>query len=255
MQQQPQNAFDFHRVLVGMDTPWWFLLEQLVRIVCIYLLLMVVMRLMGRRVAAQMTIAELAVVVTLGAAVGVPMQSPERGMLPAAVILLVALIFQRGLSWLAVRNRRVEVIAEGEAIMIVADGRMLLDAMARMVLSRERLFAKLRGMGVEHLGEVRRVYVESSGDFSLYRLQHAQPGLSILPTFDHDLRSDARAVADHHACASCGNVGAARRRPTEPCPCCGAQAWTPAVTEIERATADRRRAAESAAPARDAHAS
>ncbi|MBV8483880.1 MAG: hypothetical protein JO077_13570 [Verrucomicrobia bacterium] len=36
---------------------------------------------MGRRVASQMTISELAVVVTLGAAIGVPLQAPEQGVL------------------------------------------------------------------------------------------------------------------------------------------------------------------------------
>src|SRR4051812_34751349 len=88
---------DWQRILIG-ETPWIFLAEVVVRSVIIYLMIVFFMRLMGKRVAAQLSMSELAVVLTLGAAAGLPMQVPERGILPAAAVLAVALVFQRGLS-------------------------------------------------------------------------------------------------------------------------------------------------------------
>src|SRR5687768_15678962 len=96
--QKAIQPWDWKRLLIGQETPWWFLFEVMLRIGLIYVVLMVAMRLMGKRMAAQMTVSEVAVIVTLGAAVGLPMQAPDRGMLPALVILAVAVIFQRGLS-------------------------------------------------------------------------------------------------------------------------------------------------------------
>jgi len=101
----PPQPFDLYRLLVGQG-PWWSLIEVILRAMLIYALLLVIMRLMGKRVASQLSISELAVVVTLGAAVGVPMQVQDRGMLPAVLILLVALGFQRGISLWAFRIRR-----------------------------------------------------------------------------------------------------------------------------------------------------
>lgn len=61
------------RLLIG-DGPWAFLVEVIPRAVVMYLLLLVAMRLMGKRVAAQLSITELAVILMLGAAIGVPIR-------------------------------------------------------------------------------------------------------------------------------------------------------------------------------------
>lgn len=61
------------RILIG-DGPWAFLLEVVVRAALVYVLLLVAMRMMGKRVAAQLSITELAVILMLGAAIGVPIQ-------------------------------------------------------------------------------------------------------------------------------------------------------------------------------------
>src|SRR5437660_8135904 len=143
MDQQLQ-PFDLHRIFIG-QSPGWFMLEVIVRIVLIYAVLLVAMRMMGKRVAAQMSVSELAVIVTLGAAVGVPMQVPDRGMLPAILILGVAVLFQRGLSLWGFRSRKVELLAQGDVSVLVQDGRIFLDAMRTAVFSRERLFSLLRG--------------------------------------------------------------------------------------------------------------
>lgn len=83
------------RLLMG-DAPWAFLLEIVLRTGAIYIVLFTVMRLMGKRMAAQLSISELAVMITLGAAIGVPLQTPAQGVLPAGILLVSALVFQRG---------------------------------------------------------------------------------------------------------------------------------------------------------------
>src|SRR4051812_14086516 len=151
MEQQQLKPFDLYRIFIG-QSPGWFMLEVILRIVLIYALLLVAMRLMGKRVAAQMSVSELAVIVTLGAAVGVPMQVPDRGMLPAVLILIVAVLFQRGVAILGFRHRKVEVITQGDVNVLVQDGRLFLGEMRSAALSRERLFALLRCRAIEHLG-------------------------------------------------------------------------------------------------------
>jgi uncharacterized membrane protein YcaP (DUF421 family) len=231
MQQQPLVPFDLQRLFIGQN-PGWFMLEVVFRIILIYFVLMIAMRVMGKRVASQMSVSELGVIVTLGAAVGVPMQVPDRGMLPAILILIVAIIFQRGLSLWGFRNRKVELVAQGDVSVLVQDGRVFLDAMRTAVFSRERLFALLRARSIEHLGQVRRVYLETSGDISVFKLAKPKAGLSILPTFDTDLRKDSKTVPGQFACFSCGHVRAAKAKPDNECDFCGSTEWTPAVRQI-----------------------
>src|SRR4051794_39717112 len=120
---QQLKPFDLYRIFIG-QSPGWFMLEVIVRIVLIYAVLLIAMRMMGKRVAAQMSVSELAVIVTLGAAVGVPMQVPDRGMLPAILILGVAVLFQRGVAVLGFRNRNIETVMQGDVNVLVQDGRI-----------------------------------------------------------------------------------------------------------------------------------
>lgn len=69
---------DITKILVG-EPGWGFLLEAAIRAICVYAMLLVVMRLIGKRMAGQMSRTEIAVIVTLGAAVGAPCRRRTAG--------------------------------------------------------------------------------------------------------------------------------------------------------------------------------
>ena len=231
MQTQPKpiQLTDWHRILAG-GTPWEFLLEVVLRAAFTYLLLLVAMRLLGKRVAAQLTLFELSMVVTMAAAIGIPLQVPDRGLLPPVVLLGVLILLQRALAYWGLKRRRVELLAVGDLTMLMRDGRMLLERMRETVLAREKVYAVLRGQGVQHLGQVERLYLESSGAFTLIRAREPRPGLSLIP--EPELRAEA-AVPGHYVCVSCGNSKRARRRPGDACEHCEATDWTEAVEELD----------------------
>lgn len=79
----------WHQFLIGKDEGI-FLVEVLYRTVVICFLVWFAMRVMGKRLSGQLSISELAIVLTLGAVAGLPLQDPERGILPAVVVLAVA---------------------------------------------------------------------------------------------------------------------------------------------------------------------
>jgi uncharacterized membrane protein YcaP (DUF421 family) len=225
MEQALANA---HRILLG-DNPWSFLLEVLIRSAIIYVLLFVTMRLMGRRMAAQLSVSELAVMLTLGAAVGVPLQTAEQGLLPATVLLGCALLFQRGLSTWSARRRSIEVHVQGDVTLLLVDGCLLMDSLKASRLTPARVFSALRAQGVRQLGELRRVYLESTGDFSIVRYRRPRYGLRLMPpvTSPFEVRPD---FVGHLACCQCGHTyehltGA----PTQRCACCDGVDWTFAV--------------------------
>jgi hypothetical protein len=223
------------RLLMG-DAPWAFLLEIVFRTVAIYIVLFTVMRLMGKRMAAQLSISELAVMITLGAAIGVPLQTPAQGLLPAGILLVSALIFQRGVSYCAYRKRRIEVMTQGDVTMLLEDGRLLLDNLGRASLTTGRVVSELRAMGVQHLGELRRVYLETSGHFSLVRYRTPRAGLWIMPTPDETFSEQTQGTA-LSACVDCGYVHRGDGKELI-CPYCTSTRWGPAAHRLGVAAAD-----------------
>jgi uncharacterized membrane protein YcaP (DUF421 family) len=139
-----------------------FLLEVLARTAAVYLVLILLVRMLGKRMSGQISNIELSVMVVLGAIVSGAFQLPDRGVLPALMLMLTLLALQRGV--------------------------------------------RLRGNGVRHLGQVKRLYLEVSGSFALFRQQPEQPGLCVLPTWDTSLARRLTAHAQLRACARCGTL-------------------------------------------------
>jgi uncharacterized membrane protein YcaP (DUF421 family) len=222
------ELFDPRRLLIG-NTPWGFLAEVAVRGVLVYVLLLIAIRFMGKRVAGQLSLSELAVMVTLGAAIGVPIQVADRGMLPALVLLIVAVVYQRLIGALSFKSRRIELLTQGDIVTLVTDGIMSLSAMRGVGLSHERVFAALRERGVLHLGQLARVYIETSGSFSVYEQSEPRPGLAIVPAGHPGLN----AIEGSLVCAICGTVMKTEERRAKeelaPCPTCSRRAWAPPV--------------------------
>jgi uncharacterized membrane protein YcaP (DUF421 family) len=224
------------RLLIG-DGPWAFLVEVIPRAVVMYLMLLIAMRMMGKRVAAQLSISELAVILMLGAAIGVPIQVSSQGVLPAAVVLLTVVALQRLTSKAGLRWRKLEVLQQGDVSMLVKDGRMLLDQLKASQISREMLASELRAANVAHLGQLRRVYLEASGSMSIVWRKTPCPGLTVRPDMERGLL-DAIGADGYFSCWSCGVTLASRERPDEPCEACGSHRWESAVrVPVERSTA------------------
>jgi uncharacterized membrane protein YcaP (DUF421 family) len=223
------SIIDYQRLLMG-DTPWSFLLEVAIRMTVLYLVLLTGLRLMGKRMAGQLSRTEQAALVSMAATVGLPILSPDQGLVAPLLIAAIIVLMQRLVVHWAARRPRVEHALQANVITLVADGVLKLDAMEHAVLSHERLYAQLRGESLEQLGQVRRLYMEANGTFSLVEEEeNPQPGLSLVPGWDEEFRKLQPAAAGRFACSNCGWVVEAPQAPTTACPACGAASYEPAV--------------------------
>ena len=146
------------------------------------------MRLLGRRIAAQYTLFEISIVVTLAVATGIPLHASNRGVLPPLIIALVAVVLQRFFSRIGAAHRRIETLLSTDVSLLVRDGRFELKELSRAALPREKIYEAMRLRGLQHMGQISRLYMEPSGAFSFVLAQPARPGLSAIPEFDEELR-------------------------------------------------------------------
>lgn len=222
---------DWKRILFG-DAPFEFLIEVFIRTTLVYLALIMVARLLGKRMSGQLTLTETAVMVTLGAIVSPAMQLPDRGIAMGILALICALAFQRGLNLWGIKNAKFEKISQGSSTMLVKDGTMILEEMKNTRLSKQELFAALRGKNIYNLGKVERVYLEGCGLISIFLRTEEKPGLSLLPTRDEALcKAHQSAETGMWACSNCGrtiplNDGG------QGCPACGKKDYSSAVLNL-----------------------
>jgi len=226
MKKEDIHLSDMARILFG-EAPPLFLLEVFVRTLIIYIFLLYVLRGLGKRMSGQLTIMELSVMLTLGAIVSASMQLPDHGILEGFLLLLCALGFQRGISYLGVRSSKFEELTQGKAGMLLSDGVLQVDVMKSFRISRQQIFAQLRNKKIYNLGAVDRMYLEASGMYSVFKAETARPGLAVLPPDDPAIGSILQQVPGLMACRSCGFVQPTEELPA--CNSCGCEEWTPAI--------------------------
>lgn len=235
MKPEEIKIYDWVRIIGG-QVPAVFYLELMIRVIIVYILLMVSMRLLGKRMATKISRVELVAMVSLASAIGVPMLSPDRGIIPAFIIATIVVIISRWIAKRSFKDQYFERITHGNLDLLVEDGIIHNDNMKRTRITKERLLAHLRCENLNHLGKVKRLYMESNGSFSLVKNPKPNPGLMIIPEWDTDFIAKKVKATDITVCRTCGTPPPENADSTEgkmaKCPNCGENEWTKAVTDI-----------------------
>ncbi|WP_426490749.1 DUF421 domain-containing protein [Hymenobacter sp. 102] len=222
------QPFDWNRILFSDEAPPLFLLEVGLRCFVTYLMILAALRVTGRRGVRQLSIFELSIILALGSAAGDAMLYHDTPLLHAAVVFIVVSIlyglFNRLTEWFP----RFSDWLEGAPVLLIENGEINLPNFTKQNLTQKELFGELRQYQVEHLGQVRRAYIEATGEVSVYFFedQEVRPGLPILPERKADKRHRVE-QAGTYACACCGHVQAIAKGEHAECRSCHEGVWIP----------------------------
>lgn len=186
MEKEDVEITDWYRILFG-EAPPEILIEVSIRAIILYISLVFVVRLLGKRTNSILTITERAVFITLGAIVAMPMHGPAHGIIIGMVVLLTVMILQRSLTRSFFISKKWEELMQGRVAMLIKDAVIDVKQIEKHSISRQQLFELLREKEIRHLGQVKRAYMEASGTVSIYKYKEPKPGLSILPQKDIDV--------------------------------------------------------------------
>lgn len=140
--------------------PWW---ELVLRGSVVYLSLFFLLRLAGKRQVGQLTPVDLVMLLIISNAVQNAMVGPDSSLTGGLLVAAVLLGWNRTLSWLAARSRRVERIIDGRPEILVRHGRIYEDTLLRQGLTHEDLRAALRRNGCFDVHEVELAILETNG--------------------------------------------------------------------------------------------
>ena len=133
----------------------------------VYVVLVVGLRLLGKRELGQMRVYDLVLIVILGNAVQNAMINNDNTLGGGVVAAFVLLLANRVLNVMIVRSPKVERALVGEPVLIVSDGVVLQGAMDRQGITRDQLEAALREHGYDSLDGIHSVILEVDGSMSV----------------------------------------------------------------------------------------
>ena len=159
-----------------MIAPLHTLLDVALRTSIVYLALLVGLRLTGTRQLGQMSTFDLVLLLIISNAVQNAMVGPDTSLAGGLVAAGVLIAWHRAIQWWRVRNRGLAKLLAGEGIMLIHNGEILLEHLARAGITRDELRQALREHGVADAADVMLAVLEPDGAISVVRYDDIKPG-------------------------------------------------------------------------------
>jgi len=145
------------------------------RTVILYFILMVGLRLMGKRQIGELEPSELVLTLIISDLAAVPMQDfgipLVNGLFPIITLLCLSML----LSFLSLKSIRFRGLVCGHPTVIIQDGKVLQQNMARNRFTVDELLEQLRSQGYSDLASVKYAILETSGQVSVLPYTKASP--------------------------------------------------------------------------------
>jgi uncharacterized membrane protein YcaP (DUF421 family) len=144
--------------------PVW---DIVLRTTFVYVIILVGLRLAGKREIGQMTVFDLVVLLLLANAVQNAMVGPDTSLVGGIVAALVLLVLNSLVAQLRLRWPRLRRIVEGSPTLLVLHGEVITSHLRREGIDQETLEAALREHGVAEISGVEMAALEIDGSISI----------------------------------------------------------------------------------------
>jgi uncharacterized membrane protein YcaP (DUF421 family) len=151
------------------------MLRSCAHTVLFYIVLLVSMRLLGKRQIGQMEPSEFVVTMLVANLASIPMEDPNltalHGLLPIAIVVAAELL----LSWLCMGSIRLRRVLCGKPVILIENGRILQKNLRKNRITADELTGHLRLKEVLDLTTVQFAILETNGDLSVFLFPEKQP--------------------------------------------------------------------------------
>jgi uncharacterized membrane protein YcaP (DUF421 family) len=229
---KPIYHSDYFNIWMG-SRHWDFLLEVMLKSVIMFVVVVIFMRVLGKRGVMQLSVFELVMLLILGSSAGDPMLYREVGLLPAFIVFIFIVSLYRAVIFLLSRSRKFEVLIKGRPQYLIKAGKICLSKFRKEPLAFDEFYAELRMQQVSQLGQVRYAIIETSGEIStfFYPPEETKYGLQILPdSFEH--AQDKIETPGQYSCTFCGDSDFLEPTSVFECKVCHRHHCIPASNEI-----------------------
>lgn len=141
----------------------------------LYLLVILVMRIMGKREIGQLQPYELAITLIISELVTLPMEDTSVPLLNGIIPVFTITIAQVTLSYLTTKSQWLQDFISGKYTIVVENGKMIQKNMQKQKYNITELLEQLRINGVVKLDDVQYAILETSGQLSVILKAPKQP--------------------------------------------------------------------------------
>lgn len=143
------------------------MLNLLLRSFIVYFLLIISVRLMGKREIGQLQPADLVITILISEIAVMPIENKEIPFIQSVAIMLFLVALEILMSFITLKLSKLRHIVQGNSLLIINDGKLDRKILKKMRLTVDDLVEGLRLKDVFDISEVEYAYVETNGQLSV----------------------------------------------------------------------------------------
>jgi uncharacterized membrane protein YcaP (DUF421 family) len=151
------------------------MLISLVRTFILYALLVIALRTMGKRVVGQLQPFELATIILISNLAAVPMEDVDIPILSGIIPILILVVSQFTLSYMAFRSNKARAIICGTPSIVVRNGKIVEKELEKLRYNINDLLEQLRVKDFSNIADVEFAILEPNGQLSVIPKSQKRP--------------------------------------------------------------------------------
>lgn len=145
-----------------------------IRSIISFFALLILVRLMGKQQVAQLTFFDYVVGITIGSIAGTLSAQVNENTLSTLAAMVTWTILAVLLAFLGIHNTRFRKVVDGEATVVIQNGKILEDNLKKIRIPLDELLSELRTQSVFSVADVETAMFEAGGKISVLKKAEKQ---------------------------------------------------------------------------------
>lgn len=150
------------------------MINTFIRTVILYFVVIIAMRLMGKRQIGDLQPSEMVVTIMISELAAIPMGNSGTPILVGIMPILILIVLEIALSCGAMKSKRLSRLISGKPSVIIHNGKINKEEMRRLRMNYDDLKEELRLEGCTDIKSIKYAILETNGQLSLLSTEGGQ---------------------------------------------------------------------------------
>ena len=150
------------------------------RTLFLYILILVIFRLMGKREVGSLSLMDLVIFVLIAEVASFAIDEPKSDLIGSIMPMILLLIIQLISSYFSLKSKKVRDLIDGDPSIIIRNGEIIESVMRKQRYNLDDLFQQLREQQIGSIQDVAYAFLEPSGHLSVFKIDGDHPVLALI---------------------------------------------------------------------------
>lgn len=150
------------------------------RTIFLYILILVIFRLMGKREVGELSLMDLVIFVLIAEVASFAIENPKQKLFDSIMPMILLLAIQLITSYWSLKSKKIRDLIDGDPSVIIKSGEIIESEMRKQRYNLDDLFQQLREQQIGSIQNVDYAFLEPSGNLSVFKKDGDHPVLPLI---------------------------------------------------------------------------